>query len=268
MDAPDANAVTRRSQFNLGRTLRDQIRNIAPFATLLILVGFFAIAAPSFATLGNLENILQQVSITAIIAVGLTFVILTAEIDLSVGAMANATAIVLTYFTMQPDYVNIANFPLPGTAAIALALMACCALGLITAFGVTKIGIPSFIMTLAMMQIGAGVSAVLVRGQIAYSVPPLILTLGSKAVFGIPCDHPGRRGIVADRAYYAQLHAVRALRIYGRRQPRSGRIFWRECPLDHRRRDDHFGGLLGPGRHAGRRLFWQRTAERVRHVPA
>jgi ribose transport system permease protein len=181
-DAPDAP----RAGFNPGRVLRDQLRNIAPFATLLILVGFFSIAAPSFATLGNLENILQQVSITGIIAVGLTFVILTAEIDLSVGAIANATAIVLTYFTMQPDYVNIANLPVPGWLAILLALAACFALGLVTAFGVTRIGIPSFIMTLAMMQIGAGISAVLVRGQIAYTVPPLVLTLGSKSIFGIP----------------------------------------------------------------------------------
>ncbi len=187
MDAHDADAVSRRRPgFDLGLLLRDQLRNIAPFATLLILVAFFSIASPSFATVGNLENILQQVSITAIIAVGLTFVILTAEIDLSVSAIANATAIVLTYFTLQPDYVNIANIPLPGGLAIVLALAACFALGLVTAFGVTKIGIPSFIMTLAMMQIGAGISAVLVRGQIAYSVPPLVLTLGAKSIAGVP----------------------------------------------------------------------------------
>ena len=68
--------------------------------------------------------------------------------------------------------MNIANLPLPGGVAIILALrrlLACSAL--ITAFGVTKIGIPSFIMTLAMMQIGDGICALLVRGQIAYSVP-------------------------------------------------------------------------------------------------
>ncbi len=172
--------------FDLGRLVRDQLRNIAPFATLILLVGFFSFAAPSFATVGNLVNILQQVSVTAMIAVGLTFVILTAEIDLSVAAVANATAIVVTFFTKQPDYVNIQNLPLPGVVAIALALGACATLGLLTAFGVTKIGIPSFIMTLAMMQIGAGVSAVLVRGQIAYSVPPIILTLGSKSIYGVP----------------------------------------------------------------------------------
>src|ERR1700684_939474 len=174
MDSPDADAAPRRSGFSLGRLLRDQLRNIAPFATLILLFAFFSFAAPSFATLGNLQNILQQVSVTGMIAVGLTFVILTAEIDLSVGAIANATAIVLTFFTLQPDYVNIANIPVPGIVAIVFALIACFALGMVTAFGVTRIGIPSFIMTLAMMQIGAGISAVLVRGQIAYSVPPLI----------------------------------------------------------------------------------------------
>ena len=185
MDMQSAEVGSTRA-FRLGDFLRDQLRNIAPFITLIVLVAFFSIASPSFATVGNLENILQQVSITAIMAVGLTFVILTAEIDLSVGAIANATAIVLTYFTLQPDYVNIANLPMPGAIAIIFALLACGALGLLTAFGVTRIGIPSFIMTLAMMQIGAGISAVLVRGQIAYSVPPLILTLGSKTIFGVP----------------------------------------------------------------------------------
>ncbi len=59
-------------------------------------------------------NILSQVSITGIIAVGLTFVILTAEIDLSVAAVANAIGITMAYFTLQPDYVNIANMPLHG----------------------------------------------------------------------------------------------------------------------------------------------------------
>ena len=187
MDASKADiAVAAKRAFRLGDFARNQLRNIAPFITLLALVLFFSIASPSFATLDNLENILQQVSVTGIIAVGLTFVILTAEIDLSVGAIANATAIVLTFFTLQPDYVNIGNIPMAGAVAIIFALLACFGLGLVTAFGVTWIGIPSFIMTLAMMQIGAGISAILVRGQIAYTVPPLIQTLGSKSIAHIP----------------------------------------------------------------------------------
>jgi ribose transport system permease protein len=91
----------------------------------------------------------------------------------------------MAYFTLQPDYVNIANIPLPGIIAIVLTLLTALAFGLITAFGVTWIGIPSFIMTLAIMQIANGVAALLVRGQIAYSYPEFITMLGSGSIFGI-----------------------------------------------------------------------------------
>src|ERR1700744_3017155 len=94
--------------------VRAQLRNIAPFVTLIFLVVFFAIASPSFVTVGNLWNILTQISVTGIIAVGLTFVILCAEIDLSVASIANAIGIIAAFFTLQDASVNIANIPLPG----------------------------------------------------------------------------------------------------------------------------------------------------------
>ena len=93
---------------------RNQLSNIAPFLTLLFLVVFFCSPVPPSCRFGNLQNILQQVSITGIIAVGLTFVILTAEIDLSVASVANATGIVVAFFTLQDASVNIANIPLAG----------------------------------------------------------------------------------------------------------------------------------------------------------
>jgi ribose transport system permease protein len=171
--------------FELKRFLAEQMRNIAPVFTLIVLVIFFSTQAESFRTFDNFMNILSQASITGIIAVGLTFVILTAEIDLSVAAIANAIGILVAYFTIQPDYVNIANVPVQGWIAIILTLTACFALGLVTAFGVTAVGIPSFIMTLAMMQIANGISAMLVRGQIAYNYPDLITTIGSGTIFGV-----------------------------------------------------------------------------------
>ncbi|HEV7252746.1 MAG TPA: ABC transporter permease [Mesorhizobium sp.] len=171
--------------FDLKRFLAEQMRNIAPVFTLVALVIFFSAQAESFRTFDNLMNILNQASITGIIAVGLTFVILTAEIDLSVAAIANAIGIVVAYFTIQPEYVNIANIPVNGWVAIFLALAACAAFGAVTAFGVTAVGIPSFIMTLAMMQIANGISAILIRGQIAYQYPDLITVLGSGTVFGV-----------------------------------------------------------------------------------
>ena len=170
----------------LWNRVRQHGANIAPFATMLVLLTFFTIASPSFASLDNLRNILAEISITGIIAVGLTFVILCAEIDLSVASIANATGVVVAFFTAQSSTVGIENVPLPGALAIALAIAACFAIGLVNAYGVTKIGIPSFIMTLAMLQIANGICALLVRGQIAYAVPQLVGTLGSKSLGPVP----------------------------------------------------------------------------------
>src|SRR3569623_2241233 len=102
----------------IGSFLRSQMRNIAPFLTLSFLSLFFALASPSFATMDNLGNILTQVSVTGIIAVGLTFVILCAEIDLSIAGIANVTGIAVAYFTLQESYVNHPNLPHPGAPAL------------------------------------------------------------------------------------------------------------------------------------------------------
>src|SRR5258705_1386807 len=181
-----APAADRKRPNSLGVFLHSQMRNIAPFLTLICLFGFFAAASPSFATLDNLGNILTQISVTGITPVGLTFMILCAEIDLSIAVIANVTGIAVAYLKLQESYVNIANIPMPGWAAILLALALCAMLGVVNAFGLTVIGIPSFIMTLAMMQIAAGISALLVRGQIAYKVPDLVTTLGSSSIGGVP----------------------------------------------------------------------------------
>lgn len=180
-------AVEGKARSGLRTWVLARLTNIAPFVTLIFLVVIFSAMAPSFMTLDNFSSILRQISITAIIAVGLTFVILTAEIDLSVASVANAIGILVAFLTLQESYVNIANLPLPGGLAIIISLVAALALGAVTAFGITVIGIPSFIMTLAMMQIGAGICALLVRGQIAYNVPDLVKFLGSGSIGGVSC---------------------------------------------------------------------------------
>jgi ribose transport system permease protein len=186
MTASQIHRMRPQRRARVGAWLKGRMRNIAPFLTLLVLVVFFSLASPSFATIDNLGNILTQVSVTAILAVGLTFVVLCAEIDLSTASVANVTGIVVAYFTLQESYVNIANVPLPGALAILLAVAICFSLGVVNAVGLTMIGIPSFIMTLAMMQIAAGISALLIRGQIAYKVPAAISTLGAGSVGGVP----------------------------------------------------------------------------------
>jgi ribose transport system permease protein len=192
------------------RFITEQMRNIAPIFTLLALIVFFSIQSSVFFTVDNALNILANASITGIIAVGLTFVILTAEIDLSVAAIANAIGITMAFLTVQPDYVNIATIPLPGAIAIVLTLLTAFVLGSVTAFGITWIGIPSFIMTLAMMQIANGISALLVRGQIAYTFPDLVTTLGSGTIFGI------RWSIIVCLLFLLAAHLVLTYTRFGR----------------------------------------------------
>ncbi len=206
----ETTAPARAGKGGLRALLVDQLRNIAPIFTLVALIVFFSFASASFFTVANAMNIMSQVSITGIIAVGLTFVILTAEIDLSVAAVANAVGITVAYFTLQPDYVNIANVPMHGVLAVLLTLASAFAFGALTAFGVTRIGIPSFIMTLAVMQIANGVSALLVRGQIAYSYPDIVTTLGSGSIFGV------RWTIVICILFLAVAHVVLRYTRFGR----------------------------------------------------
>src|SRR3712207_1542686 len=116
MSARATETAGQANGFRMRGWFKGQLRNIAPFLTLLFLIVFFSLASPSFVTVGNVGNILSQISITAIIAVGLTYVILCAEIDLSVASIANATGIVVAYFTLQDSFANIANVPLPGYA--------------------------------------------------------------------------------------------------------------------------------------------------------
>ena len=97
------NAMETAKPSRLNGLLKAQLRNIAPVFTLLALVVFFTVASSSFFTVVNFMNIMSQISITAIIAVGLTYVILTSEIDLSVAAVANAIGITVAFFTLQPD---------------------------------------------------------------------------------------------------------------------------------------------------------------------
>lgn len=220
-----SDTTTATNQGGLGRILVDRLRTIAPLFTLLALVVFFSSTTSTFATLDNAVNIIRQMSITGIIAVGLTFVILTAEIDLSVAAVANAVGITVAYFTIQPDYVNIANVPVQGWIAVILALAAALAFGLVTALGMNIVGIPSFIMTLALMQIANGVSAMLIRGQIAYQYPEIVTTLGGKVAFNIPLgvDAAGKAlfipvgwTIIVCLLFFAVAHFVLSYTRFGR----------------------------------------------------
>ncbi len=143
---------------------------------------------PTFATRGNLLSIGNQMAVTAIIAIAMTMVIITAGIDLSVGSLM-ALSGVLAAWTMQ----QLANAERPELVTVALAcggaIAISAAMGLFTGVLVTWFQVPAFIVTLAMMRIARGMAYKVADGPSPIGIPSeLFHRLSSGTVGGIP--HP------------------------------------------------------------------------------
>lgn len=123
---------------------------------LLVLVVVGALLSPAFLTISNLANVARQASIVGIIGVGMTFVILTAGIDLSVGSIVGFAAITLASL-MAAGVV----WPLAVLAALAAGAL----VGALNGLGITKGRLQPFIMTLGMLVIARGVTMTITNGK-------------------------------------------------------------------------------------------------------
>ncbi|MCI4666292.1 MAG: ABC transporter permease [Neomegalonema sp.] len=128
-------------------------QRVLAFASLVVLVIGFSLASPNFLQMSNVINILQATSVNGVLAIAVTFVIITGGIDLSVGTMMTFTAVIagviLTY----------AGMPLLLGVVGAIGVGALC--GLCSGVFVAKLKIPPFIATLGMMLILKGLSLVI-----------------------------------------------------------------------------------------------------------
>jgi ribose transport system permease protein len=115
------------------------------FVVLLALGAILSAVSPHFLTITNLFNLLDQTVVLGIVAIGETFVILVAGIDLSVGSLLGMTGVILGLSFAAP-------FGLVG--AVIVALLAGALAGFINGFIVTKGRVASFIVTLGMLSIG------------------------------------------------------------------------------------------------------------------
>jgi len=140
---------------NIG--VSDLVRKYGLILALLLGVVILSIISDAFLTFNNLMNVLRQVSINGILAVGMTLVILTAGIDLSIGAlMAVAAVIAASIVAQNPDAV----FP-----ALLAAIAASSLLGGVSGVMSTKLNVAPFIATLAMMTIARGIALIYTNGR-------------------------------------------------------------------------------------------------------
>ncbi len=124
-----------------------------------VLIGLCILAtflSPSFLNPVNVTNVLRQVALFGIVSVGMTFVILTKGIDLSVGS-------ILGVCSVTTALLLVAGWTMP--AVVAAVLVIGVLMGAVNGLGITLGGIPPFIMTLGMMVMGRGLALTLANGQ-------------------------------------------------------------------------------------------------------
>jgi ribose/xylose/arabinose/galactoside ABC-type transport system permease subunit len=162
------------AQYRLGRYMRTG-------GLVLALVGisaYFTASSPYFLTKDNLFNILLQSSNIAIVAAGLTVVLIASEIDLSIGSIEALSGAVAA--------VVIIRYGLPVGVGIAAALGCSVLAGAISGFFTWKLKVVSFISTLAMLGIAQGIAFLLTNGQAVAGFPNSYKQIGIAEIYGFP----------------------------------------------------------------------------------
>ncbi len=147
------------------------------FVVLVVLTGLMAAIAPNFATVDNLLNIARSISINAILAAGLTFVILTAGIDLSVGSIIAVSGVVA---------VLAATNGVPAPVAILAGVAAGAVAGLVNGWLTAYLSLAAFIVTLGTMTFLRGLGYTMTDGQPIVSNALNFRMIGNGYLFGIP----------------------------------------------------------------------------------
>lgn len=162
----------------LGLSWRDVVGHYGTAIAGLVLIAFFLIFAPNFASATNIVNVLKDTSCLAILALGFALAFTVAELDLSIAETASLAAVVCGWL-IQSQY--------PPIVAVAAAIGVGGALGTFNGFGVTVLRIPSLIMTLGTAAIAKGLAFMITQGIAFVGRWPVGFTgLARGTSFGIP----------------------------------------------------------------------------------
>jgi putative xylitol transport system permease protein len=146
------------------------------FIVLCIALSF---SSDVFLTWPNWTNIIRQTAINGMLAIGVTFVILTGGIDLSVGAVMALAGVVGASLATTPGEHNIVLVLLAGCGVGAF-------LGWLNGVAVARLSLPSFVVTLGMLSVARGLTYIFTDGQPILNLSAPLLWLGSGSVLGIP----------------------------------------------------------------------------------
>ncbi|PRW65400.1 ABC transporter permease [Actinopolyspora mortivallis] len=154
------------------------VSGVAAAGALIVLFAVLSVVAPSFLTVDNLFNLASQTSVKAVMAVGVTMVIITGGIDLSVGSVAALSGVV-GVLLMAEHGLNPLLGILGGLAVGATA-------GLVNGLLVSRVGLPPFIATLGMLSVARGVVLILTGAVAVFGAPDSFRLLGQGVLGPVP----------------------------------------------------------------------------------
>lgn len=168
------------------------------------------VVGSDFLKSANLMNIANQIAVIAIVAIGMTLVILTGGIDLSVGSLIALSAVLTARWIR--DLGGAYDASAAAMTACALSAIACTgAVGALTGSVITRFQVPPFIATLSAMLVASGAAFLLANGQSIHQIPDSFVALGrNTGVFGIP------HAVLLVVVLYAAAHVLMTRRRLGR----------------------------------------------------
>lgn len=146
---------------------------------LLLVSGILAALSPPFLTSDNLLNVARQISLNGILAVGVTYVLLTGGVDLSLGSVVALAGVVAASFAHPGDW--------PVVIPILAGILAGVICGGVNGVIITRGSVAPFIVTLGMMTIARGLALVISRGRPVSNLSPDFLLLGGD-IWGVPAQ--------------------------------------------------------------------------------
>ncbi len=131
----------------------DAVQRLLAFGALILIIVVFSLASPNFLQFDNVVGILLATTVTGVLALGVTFVIITGGIDLSIGTVMTLSAVMTAIFLTEWHL----PIPLGIVAGLATGALA----GLVNGIFIAKLKIPSFIATLGMLNVAKGLALVI-----------------------------------------------------------------------------------------------------------
>ena len=174
---------------NLGaRISNESFLSLFMLGVLVVLFGVACLFVPNFYRPQNMVNILTNNWFIVILGIGVTFLLITGNFDMSVGGNIAMTGVLSVWFCQAAGVSQnaLANgLGLPYTAALVLALICAMGIGAINAFFIARLKVPSIIITLGTMMLARGVAQIVTRGaQRNTSLPDAFGVLGNTAIPG------------------------------------------------------------------------------------